>query len=161
SIINHHNHAILLDNNIYLPLYEYNSLYSDVYLTDLNSGETEKILEHQLRADGSIVTESNGDYIAYFKNNHWWSYHIKTKSHRCLTEKISSAFNKYNSDRLDSQHAFGFGGWTSTGEMLVYDEYDIWLLSAEGSKIEKLTHGRENKVIHRLYTYVKSYIKDS
>jgi len=160
ALIDKSNKAVLLDNDVYLPLYEYGDRYSDVYLMDFKTGIKGKIIEKQLRVYNHLVTGLNWNYIVYFKNNHWWCYNLTTKEYYCLTENIPTVFNKYKSDRLDSNHAYGFGGWTTTNEIMVYDEYDIWLISLDGKKKEKLTAGRENKVIHRIYTNSNSYLRD-
>src|SRR5690606_38428085 len=94
ALTDNQNKAILLDNNIYLPKYEYGDRYSDVYLMDLNTGRKERILEKQLRVNGHLVASQEGKQIAYFKDNHWWSYDIHFKVHHCLTENVSSKFNK-------------------------------------------------------------------
>lgn len=153
--------AILLDNNYYLPLYEYGSRYSDVYIMNLNTGTKKKIIEKQLRAYNHIVTAADGKYIAYFKNNHWWSYNIKTDEHICVTENLDAIFNKSLSDRLDEHHAHGFGGWTSSGEMIVYDQFDIWLISPNGRKSQKLTNGENTGNRHRINSYSERTIRSN
>lgn len=160
AITDNQEKAVLLDNEMYLPLYEYGDRYSDVYLMDLNTGQKEKIIEKQLRASWHLVTEPNGKYIAYFKDHHWWSYDIKNKTHLCITKSIVTPFYKLNSDRLDTHRAFGFGGWTTTGELLVYDEYDVWMIAANGKKKERLTSGRSREVTYRVHKYLKGSIRD-
>ncbi|MCK0115241.1 S9 family peptidase [Gelidibacter sp. F63206] len=153
--------AVLLDNNVYLPLHEYGDRYSDVYLMDLNSGIKKKIIEKQLRVNHHIGIDPKGNYIAYFKDKNWWSYNIKTKKHTCLTKDIQAIFNKSNSDRLDNHRAYGFGGWTTTGQIIVYDQFDIWLFSADGKKYQRLTNGSNDKVCYRINTYLQGTIRDN
>lgn len=145
--------VILIDNNVYLPVIKFDDKYSDVYLLDLDTGIIEKILEKQIRFFNHINPQKNGHYIAYFKDNQWWSYDSKKKNHYCVTRNLKSSFNKANSDRQDKHRAYGFGGWTTNGEMLVYDEFDIWLISADGKKHKRLTEGRIKQVKHQLKTY--------
>ncbi len=160
AIIDNQEKAVLLDNKRYLPSYEYRDRYSDVYLMDLNTGEKEKIIEKQLRINGHLITALRGNYIAYFKDNHWWSYDVKNKKHHCLTKNIATVFNKWESDRLDNHRAFGFGGWTTTGALLVYDKFDIWLIDVQGKRFEKLTNGNKRGVTHRVNKYIKASLKD-
>lgn len=152
--------AVLLDNNNYLPLYEYGDRYSDVYIMDLNTGTKQKIIEKQLRAHHHIVADLNGKHIAYFKNKNWWSYNIKTNLHTCVTGNIDAVFNKSLSDRLDDHRAYGFGGWTSTGQMIIYDRFDIWLISPDGRKSQKLTNGDSSGIRHRIHSYSSRSIRD-
>lgn len=153
--------AILLDNNRYLPLYQYGDIYSDVYIMDLNTGIRKKVIEKQLRTHNHIVTAPDGQNIAYFKDKNWWSYNVNTNVHNCVTEHLDPVFNKSMSDRLDEHHSYGFGGWTSTGQMIVYDRFDIWLLSADGKKSRKLTNGVAVGIRHRLNTHSARTIRDS
>src|SRR5690606_16432425 len=121
GITDNYQKAVLLDNDIYLPLHEYGDRYSDVYIMDLNTGAKQKIIEKQLRVHHHLIINPNGHYIAYFKDKNWWNYNIKTNVHTNVTENINSVFNKSLSDRLDNHRAYGFGGWTTTRQMIVYD----------------------------------------
>ena len=153
--------AILLDNNVYLPLHEHGDRYSDVYVMDLNTGIKKKIIQKQLRAHHHIVINPNGHYIAYFKDKNWWSYNIKTNVHNNVTANIDGVFNKSLSDRLDDHRAYGFGGWTTTGQMIVYDQFDIWLILPDGNKNQKLTNGVNTKIRHRITTYPSKSIRSN
>lgn len=153
--------AVLLDNEVYLPLHEYGDRYSDIYLMDLNTGTKQKIIEKQLRTHHHLVINPNGHYIAYFKDKNWWSYNIKTNIHTCVTKSIDAAFNKSLSDRLDDHRAYGFGGWTTKGQMMVYDQFDIWLISPDGRKNQKLTTGENTGIRHRITSYSGISIRSS
>ncbi|MBO3100272.1 S9 family peptidase [Gelidibacter pelagius] len=153
--------AILLDNNIYLPLYEHGDRYSDVYMMDLNTGIKKKIIQKQLRAHHHVAINPKGHHIAYFKDKNWWSYNTRTNVHKCVTEKIDGIFNKSLSDRLDDHRAYGFGGWTTTGQMIVYDQFDIWLILPDGNKNQKLTNRVNTKIRHRITTYPSKSIKSN
>lgn len=151
--------VILFDNNRYLPKYKYGDSYSDVYIMDLNTGNIVKILEKQLSINNHLVTSLKGHNIAYFKDKNWWLYNIKTGIHSCYSDKLKTIFNKSRSDRLDSHHSYGFGGWTDNDEIIVYDEFDIWLLSENRSKNKRLTNGFSTRVRHRLNTNLSSTIR--
>ncbi|HXK00005.1 MAG TPA: prolyl oligopeptidase family serine peptidase [Gelidibacter sp.] len=161
GITDNYQKAILLDNDVYLPLYEYGDRYSDVYVMDLNTGIKKKIIQKQLRAYHHIVIDPKEHYIAYFKNKHWWIYDIKTDKETCVTKNIQAVFNKSMSDRLDDHRAYGFGGWTSSGQMMVYDEFDIWLISTDGRKSQKMTSGGNSGIRYRINTYLGRSIRDS
>lgn len=143
--------VLLLDNSRYLPLYQYNDRYSDVYLADLNTGERKKIIEKQLTAYHHLVSNKDGEYVAYFKDSNWWSYNIQRDLHTCLTKNLGTPFNKSTSDRLDQHQAYGFGGWTTAGELLLYDEFDIWMVAPDGQRKQKITNGKSLKIKYRLY----------
>ncbi|MGQ2981864.1 S9 family peptidase [Flavobacterium sp.] len=161
AMANDQEQVVLLDNSRYLPLYEYGDRYSDVYVMDLKTGKKEKIIQKQLISYNHLVSNPNGRYIAYFKDKQWWSYNSKTKIHTCITKDSGTEFNKSSSDRLDDHRAHGFGGWTSTGQMIVYDEFDIWIISPEGRKTQKITSGAFTGMRNRLPSRLESNIKDS
>lgn len=161
ALLDRQNKAVLLDNNRYLPLYEYGYRYSDVYLRDLKTGAKELILEKQLRANGHLVAAPDGRHIAYFKDNHWWCYEVETGRHACVTDRLDVVFNQSESDRLATHQAYSFGGWSVEGELLVYDKFDIWLISPDGKQSQRITKGAESGIRHRIVTYSGRSLRDS
>jgi len=153
--------ALLLDNYTYLPLYEYDARYSDVYLMNLTTGKKKKIIEKQLIAHSHLVTAPDKQYVAYFKDKNWWVYNIKTDSHTCVTKHLNAIFNKSKSDRLDANQNYGFGGWTSKGQLLLYDEFDIWLISPDGKSKLRMTNGASTGTKHRINKHLNKSIRDS
>lgn len=152
--------VVLLDNEAYLPFYKYNDYYSDVYLLDLATGDKKKIIEKQLRVHKHLVANKDGEFIAYFKDSNWWCYNIKKDLRICLTKNLDTHFNKFTSDRLDQHQAYGFGGWTTSGQLLLYDEFDIWLISPSGDKKQKITAGEPLKIKYQVYFDSGSSIRD-
>lgn len=150
ALADNQNIVLLLDDTRYLPTYQYGDRYSDVYLLDLESGKRTKLIEQQLRAPRHLVVSETGDYIAYFKDKDWWYYDIRTGNHSNLTQNLPVDFNKAQSDRLDTHHAFGFGGWTADEGILVYGAYDIWLFNLATGTHKKLTSGTLDTVRYRL-----------
>lgn len=153
------NKVILLDNTQYLPLYRYNDRYCDVYILDLKTGEKKKIITKQLNVYRHLVADSESKYIAYFRGQNWWSYNMQTGEHTCVTEHLNASFNKSNSDRLDQHQAHGFGGWTSTGQMILYDEFDIWIISPKGKNGQRITSGNSKKK-YRIYEDLSLSLRD-
>lgn len=144
-------HILLLNNDPYLPIYEYEDIYSDVYIMDLHSGTRKKIIEKQLTAHKQIIVSSQTDQIAYLKNYEWWVYNLTKKTHTCVTKNLPISFKNIFNDYAVNHTSYGFGGWTSTGQLLVYDRFDIWLISPNGKNRRKITNGRTTGVQHRMY----------
>lgn len=153
--------ALLLDSNTYLPSYEYNDRYSDVYLMNLTTGKKKKIIEKQLIAHNHLVTSPDAHFVAYFKDKNWWVYNIRADTYSCVTKHLDAIFNKSKSDRLDENHNYGFGGWTSKGQLILYDEFDIWLISPDGKSTLRITNGAFKGIRHRINKYLNKSIKDS
>ncbi|WP_417238840.1 S9 family peptidase [Bizionia sp.] len=160
ALADNQNIVLLLDDTRYLPTYQYGDRYSDVYLLNLESGKRTKLIEQQLRAPRHLVVSETGDYIAYFKDKDWWYYDIHTGNHGNLTQNLPVDFNKAQSDRLDTHHAFGFGGWTADGGMLVYGAYDIWLFNLANGTHKRLTTGTLGTVRYRLIGVEPPFIRN-
>ena len=153
--------ALLLNNNTYLPLYEYEDRYSDVYLMNLTTGKKKKIIEKQLIAHSHLVTAPDTQYVAYFKDKNWWVYNIRTDAHTCVTRHLNAIFNKSKSDRLDENQNYGFAGWTSKGQLILYDKFDIWLISPDGKSTLRMTNGAATGIKHSINKYLSKSIRDS
>lgn len=153
--------ALLVENATYLPSYKYNGRFSDVYLLDLKTGKKKKIIEKQLIANNHLVTAPDQQFIAYFKDKNWWVYDSRTDAHTCVTKQLDAVFNKSKSDRLDENHNYGFGGWTSNGQLIVYDEFDMWLISPDGNSKLRMTDGSAKGIRHRINKSLSKSIRDS
>ena len=131
-----------------------NSPKIDFYLTDMETGESNLFLKNQVNNESNMVNSSSGKYISYFKDKDWWVYDLKKKTHTNLTKNIKVGFYQREEDNAHSGEliAYGSPGWTEQDrEFIVYDKYDIWLLSPNGTAPQKLTHGRQNQIQYRIY----------
>jgi len=133
----------------YEPQYELHSP-RDYYLLNLVNMEKKKILTRASSFYGDIIASPTGRYIAYFKDNNWWTYDILKDIHTDITSAIASAFSgKVNA--LTSPGAFGNPGWSSGDkEILLYDQFDIWAVKPDGSASRRLTNGREKEICFRI-----------
>ncbi len=91
--------------------------------------------------------------------NDFYSYEITTGITHNLTKILSvPVLNMVKRDDLDmpqEKHSRGlrFAGWLDDGNVLIYDEYDIWKIDPSGRKTPvNLTnsYGRKNKIEFRL-----------
>ncbi|KIO54673.1 alpha/beta hydrolase family protein [Flavobacterium hibernum] len=142
-------YAVLSNPKQYEPQYEHHGP-RDYYLLDLDSFEKDTLLLKQSADLNLIYSSPTGKYISYFKNNYWWAYDVKRKTHTNLSGKLKYPFyGKVN--LLASDGPFGNPGWSSKdNEILLYDEFDIWALKPDGSSAVRLTHGREKKIRFRI-----------
>ncbi len=138
-------HAIGYDPNPYEPTFE--EEWRDVYVIDVSTGESQKILErHEL-----VRQSPDGKYLLYFKNQNWWSYDITNDRHRNLTKDIDTRFENFtNVNGRENRRPFGTGEWAEDDAwVLVYDQYDAYKIQADGSNYQKLTNGAPDKIRYR------------
>lgn len=142
-------YAILSNPLQYEPQFDYEAP-RDYYLVNLDTFEKKLFLKEHYGNVTSIVTSPTGKYIAYFKGDCWWIYTISSDTHHNMTKGMGINF-KGKHDSLSPDILSGSPGWSSLDkELLIYDKYDIWAVSAENGSAKKLTHGREHKIIFRI-----------
>lgn len=145
-------HALVFSATDYLPQHRYGGEYADFHLLDLNTGVQQLILKQHLFSNGQTLLSPKGKYIAYFKEGNWWTYSIKTKKHNCLTGNLGSSFVKADPDKTGTAPPYRFGRWSlDDSELVLHDEFDIWILTADGTSSRRITDGRSTSIRHRVY----------
>ena len=143
-------YALSNDPLQYEPQYEILSPV-DYTLIDASTGKSKKILEKQIRKIDFIKGSGSGNFINYFKDNHWWIYNIAKDSHTNLTDSLGIPIYEIDYDAAGIAPPYGSPGWSADEKyLIVYDQYDIWLLSSDGKSRKKITRGRENKIRYRI-----------
>jgi len=142
-------YAVLSDPKAYEPQFEFEGP-RDYYLLDLVTFEKHLLLRKQPVLLHDISISPTGQYISYFKDRNWWIYSLKNKTHTNITSKTGIPFlGKVVALSADSP--YGNAGWTtSDGEILLYDEFDLWAFKPDGSRNRRLTNGREAHIRYRL-----------
>ena len=144
--------AIVYNTIEYLPQFQYVGEYVDVYIKDLKTGNKKLLVKKIVHEYNHIVVSPSGKYVAYFKINNWWVYTIATGKHRCITAAMNIPFHNVDNDFAGAKPPYNLPGWTSNDEQIIlYDQFDIWLMANDGSKKEKITDGRKDKVTYRIY----------
>ena len=123
----------------------------DCYLTDLTNGIQKLILSCHSGHSFYTFMSPLGKYVAYFKDGNWFSYDVVNEVHRNLTKNASVTFYDEQDDKAGPQDVFIFVGWSKDDKQLyVYDQFDLWQISADGSILKRLTKGREKGIEYRL-----------
>ncbi|MGB5819331.1 MAG: prolyl oligopeptidase family serine peptidase [Saonia sp.] len=123
----------------------------DFYLTDLETDRYKLFLKQQNGAPGLTLVSPGGRYIAYFRDQHWWAYDLEKKTHANMTQAVEVPVYDVEHDRSSVPPPYGIAGWTQGDrELLVYDQYDVWLLSPKGKVPRRLTQGRESQIRYRI-----------
>lgn len=122
----------------------------DIYIMDLATGERKLVLKNQKTGGGASIAVYE-KHLVYFKDRDWWVYDIGSGQHKNLTKDLGASFSDRESDWPEEPSPFGNPGWTAQDKTLfIYDKYDIWSISLDGSKAFRLTNGRETKTTHRI-----------
>lgn len=145
-----HNYAMVFDKLQYEPLYK-EFPHTDIYVKNMNNGEEHLVVQNQYTESGFVIMSPYGKYITYFKNKHWWVYDINKKQTVSLTKDLNVSFENFERDRAGNVFPSGNPGWSTNDEFIIlYDQYDIWLMSPDGSYKERITRGREEKIKYRI-----------
>lgn len=152
------NKAIVFDPHQYEPQKEIMG-DSDLCLTDLDTGESNLIIEKQSRKMGRLGVSPDSRYLNYYKDKNWWVYDIDLGEHTLITGKLSD-IEDTSSYPGGEPPSYGFAGWSSDSKYLIlYTRYDVWLVSADGRKQKRLTNGQDNKRRYRVSTNLTGNIQ--
>ncbi|WP_116787825.1 alpha/beta hydrolase family protein [Flavobacterium psychrotrophum] len=147
-------YALIFSHLTHEPQYK---MVSDVdyQLVEVATGKSSPFLKEQPTTPYSIGCSPNGRYIHYFKNQHWWVYDIQNNNHTNITFTLKTSFCNNDFDEPGIAEGYKCPGWINDNKYLIlYDHYDIWLVTADGKHHHKITNGRENKITYRICDYL-------
>lgn len=126
------------------------------YIEDLQTGKKKLLLENQSADESNFSVSSTGTMITYFKDKNWWIYDTSNNQHTNLTNKLGVSWEQENYDWSGTIESCGNAGFTlNDDELLLYDNYDIWLVKTDGTKATKLTNGRSQGLVYRIVPLYK------
>jgi dipeptidyl aminopeptidase/acylaminoacyl peptidase len=141
--------AIGTDDRAYRTLVGYDTNYSDVYLVNASDGARRLWLKKQ---QGIVSWSPNGKYALFYDGKDWGSISVPDSKFVNLTKNLGVAFYREDWDSPSTPASYGFAGWTKDDRyVLIYDQYDIWQIAADGSGAKNLTDGvgRKEKIEFR------------
>jgi hypothetical protein len=123
---------------------------ADIYLVDLANGQRTKIKDN-LFEDRYLQESPGGKYLLYLENDHYWIVDVSTRKAVNITKNIKTSFVDRESDETVRQKPpFGVAGWTKNdADVILYDKFDLWKISADGAHAMKLTDGAADQVRNR------------
>jgi len=131
--------ALGTDDRAYRRLADYDEHYSDAYLVDIQTGERKLAIRKNRNAP---VWSPGGRYAIFFDGKDWNSVSVPDGKVTNLTAAIAAKFWNEETDTPSVPPADGIAGWTKDGRYaLLYDRYDIWRVSPDGSDAKNLTAG--------------------
>jgi dipeptidyl aminopeptidase/acylaminoacyl peptidase len=142
-------YAIGSDNRKYRVISDYDPGFADYYLVNTSDGSRKPLLAKQ-RATYSLSPKAK--YAIYFDGKDWNSYSVADGRVANLTANIKAQFFNEENDLPQSPGSYGIAGWTKDDrDVLIYDRYDIWQISPDGTQVKILTDGvgRKQKIVLR------------
>lgn len=117
----------------------------DGYVLDLATGVS-ALLEKQLSgATQHLRIAPVGTYVAYFARERWFAYDMEKGTRTDLSAAVG------RTGKVAAQEV-QFAAWVQDGRScLFHDEFDIWEMALGGAPPKRLTVGRENGTVYRLY----------
>ncbi|HEY2011849.1 MAG TPA: prolyl oligopeptidase family serine peptidase [Bryobacteraceae bacterium] len=134
------------DDREYRRLADFDERYSDAYVVDATTG-TRKLVAK--KNHGFMTWSPNGRYLLTFNGKDWETISVPDGKTVNLTAGLPVKFWNEDTDTPSTPAPYGDGGWTKDGKsVLLYDRYDIWLVSPDGTGAKNVTagYGRKNEL---------------
>ncbi|PVX50867.1 dipeptidyl aminopeptidase/acylaminoacyl peptidase [Balneicella halophila] len=122
----------------------------DLYSINTETGER-RLIEKGIRSFPYLAT--SGNYAVYFEPEqaNWWSVNLETLTRHNLTASLEVPFYDVEDDRPALDDAYGLGGFDRNGNVLLYDQFDVWRVKLDASvQPENVTKmGRKTNTVYR------------
>jgi dipeptidyl aminopeptidase/acylaminoacyl peptidase len=141
--------AVGSDNRPYRIENDHNPGYSDFYVINAGDG-SRKVVRRKQR--GGVSLSPGAKYAIFFDGKDWSSYSVADGRVVNLTKSLGVNFFNEDNDTPDLPGSYGLAGWTKDDrEVLIYDRYDVWVVSPDGNGAKNLTDGvgRREKLAFR------------
>ncbi len=121
---------------------------ADLLLTDMSTAERTPL---STGVTGRPSISTGGKYVIYNQGGHYWTINLASKSITNITRAIKTSFTDLASDSTAAERPmFGIAGWTANdADVVLYDQFDLWRVSPDGSGGTRLTNGAPDQVRHR------------
>lgn len=144
-------YAITYNPLQYEPQFKYKG-DRDYYITHLETGQKKLFLKGASGEPSDLIAAPDGTLLLYYKEHAWWSYNLASEQHICLTKNIKLVKDEKEEANLSgdvlASRVAGFS--LNDKEVFIYDTYDIWNVSTDGTSCENITNGRASKTRFRI-----------
>jgi dipeptidyl aminopeptidase/acylaminoacyl peptidase len=146
------NTVLAMDQTPYERERMFGPVYNDVYVVNIDTGERTRVKDRAEQLFGVPQISPTGKFVLYVENDHYWVYDVAKRTHTNITRDVQASFINTEDDHTVAQKPpHGVGGWTPDDRaVLLYDKYDVWEVSPDGTKSARLTGGAEDNVRHRI-----------
>ncbi len=127
----------------------------DIYIKNLDTGQSKLMLRRHVGGEYNLLVSRNGKYISYFKEGQWYVYDISQGTHGLISGNLPYSLSVQSLTEKE-ENGYGNPGWTTQGECLLYDQFDIWKVQSDGSNPVRLTQGREQGIVFRIVAQSKA-----
>ena len=91
---------------------------------------------------GAVTWSPSGRYLLSFDGKDWETISVPDGKTVNLTASLPVKFWNEETDTPSTPGAYGTAGWTKDGQsVLLYDKYDVWRVSPDGSGAKNITAG--------------------
>lgn len=130
----------------------------DVYIKNLDTGQSMLLLRRHVGGESNLLASQDGKSISYFKEGQWYVYDVLHGNHRLISGLLPYSLS-LESLTEKGENGYGNPGWTTQGECLLYDQFDIWKVHPDGSNPIRLTKGREQGIVFRIIPQSKAQMQ--
>ncbi|MCX2719619.1 alpha/beta hydrolase family protein [Lentiprolixibacter aurantiacus] len=119
----------------------------DYAVMNVNTGQTEEVAK---KLSGRVRLNPDGNFVYGYDSmdRSWFIYSMATNEYKPLTK--GKVFYNERHDSPSQPSPYGVAGWTKDNRhLLIYDRYDIWAFDPNTGNSERLTRGRENRIVYR------------
>lgn len=127
----------------------------DIYIKNLDTGQSKLMLRRHVGGEFNLLVSRNGKYINYFREGQWYVYDVAQGTHGLISGNLPYTLSVQSLTEKD-ENGYGNPGWTTQGECLLYDQFDIWKVQSDGSNPVRLTQGREQGIVFRIVAQSKA-----
>lgn len=143
--------ALGMDDRAYRSLigYDDDANSADVFIVNTSDGSRKAAMKKHSRG---FTWSPGGKYALFYDGKDWNSLSIPGGKIVNLTKNLGVNFWQEDHDSPSTPPAYGNAGWTSDDKYaLLYDQYDIWQVTPDGSSSRNLTDGvgRKEKIRFR------------
>ena len=148
---------VIVKNSTGIPT-DFNWLQNSYYVLNLKDGSRSLFTKSEEPLLFTVSPDSR--HIVYFNcNDHqYYLFNTYSKKKVNITQAVPTNLSFDKCDKLDKRNynAVGIGGWMRDGDLLVYDNYDLWKISITNhTQPINLTngYGRRHKIKFRLLNF--------
>lgn len=146
----HSQAALISSGKPYLTELTWEGRLHDVWHVNLTTGARQQVFARNSGFERAHLSPS-GRYAVYQQQGKYWLFDSTTAKRRELGSKAGVSWVDETHDRPEPAASYGVAGWLDDeSAVLVYDRFDIWQLSLDGSARNITKNGRSSKQRYRL-----------
>lgn len=147
SIVANGRWGVVPDYSPYLFERRFGAGTADWYRVDVTSGARERIATG---APFGVQTHPEREHVLLYADDQWSAVRLRDLRSMSLADGRSFTQPLEEYDYPGPRPAWGLGGWLGEARALLYDRHDVWTVSLEDGRAERLTRGAESGSRYRL-----------